>query len=410
MVKLDTDFVSRYGSKLPLISHTCSRLVGLISCLKESIDHMNTDYKPFADYTTRIIDLLKGEIDEKNQKDYSDDPVYDLYDLLLTGSLSDATRTWLTDYLGDRGIKRWVKLGRQHFEGSRKTMFYDMIPALQHLLVHLSSLQGLSKWEETTDLLGLDSNKINTSIETASTFLKACYKTMMTLNEEQKNFESVMEWLDAIVQEVMTDEKPTIQIKTQNIIQFLLSIFNKSGARQKNGDLQVLFDSLSSDLVGIFQRIKDKMKSQMSSESVAVLAEDTEGMLYWEAKLYGEFGILAVSSREKIELVKFDIDSLKSNKTILQGVGNPQSLLASLMEDGSNIIVLASYEREARLALLRLGEESTNSILEGNAAMVKSITLPEEEGTVATYITNNSKRQTCCLLDSTRKRYIVLEY
>ncbi|QPG75517.1 hypothetical protein FOA43_002872 [Brettanomyces nanus] len=401
MLKLDTEFVHTFAEKLPLISRTCSRLVSLLKCLIESIDSMSKDYKPFTDYTTRIIDLLKGEVD---------DPIYDLYDLLLTGSLSDATKTWLTDYLGDRGIKRWTKLGRQHFEGSRKTIFYEMIPALQHLLIHLTNLQGLSKWAETRQLLGLDSTKIDNAINTGSSFLKYCYKTMLTLNEEQKDFDSVMEWLEAIVQEVTTDEKPTIQIRTKDIIQFLMSVSKRSGLNQKSSGLHQLYDSLTAELDGIFDQIKQKMKSQMSSSiQTTLLTVDLE-TCKWETKLYGDYGLLVVSSNDKIDIIKFDTATLSSERMTLSINGDPQSLQASLTENGNLLLVLITYSTESKLALLQLGTNGIDPLVNGSATTLKEFSIPSEDGRIATYMAHNSHRKTCCILDATRKHYTVIEY
>lgn len=385
VTKLNTDFVKSYGSYLHLISDTCSKLVGLLVYLEEATHTTESDLKPFVDYTTRIIDLLKGEI--KDTGTGNDDPIYDLYDLLLTGALSPATKTWLTEYLGDRGIKRWVKLGDQFFDGSKKTIFYNMIPALQHVIIRFTTLQGLSRWEETGDLLGLDALKIDEAINNASKCLKTCYETIMTLNEERRNFDSVMVWLDAIVQEVTTDEKSSKPIKTKEIIRFLMSLSNGAGIGHQSEQIKHLYNGLAVECQDIFGQIKGKMKSEMSVSSTAVLEEGIEEGTPVDMELFDDYGIVTTITDDKLQVVKFTWD-LAHETTVLSG-----GITAKIVDDH-------------RLLLLKKGSQL--SLIDLTDGSEEQTVLSQDSP--AAYLSNNSHRGICCVMDEAKKTYVVVEY
>ncbi|KAF6010526.1 hypothetical protein HII13_003302 [Brettanomyces bruxellensis] len=412
--RLNIKFVKKYGSKLPLISRSCSTLIGLLNGLQTHIEQMKVDHKPFADYTTRIIDLLKGEINENDKDQQNNDPVYDLYDLLLTGSLSNATKTWLTDYLGDRGIKRWLKLGKKHFEGSRKVLFYSIIPALQHILVHLTEFQGLSEWEETSELLGLRQEKIDSAIKITSSIMKSCYKYMMLLNEEQKNFESVMDWFGGIIQEVTEDEKPTKPIKTADIIDFLLSISNKSAMRHKDEEVKKLYTSLDSTLKQVFGDVKRKMREQMSSKIIYKFDSKLTQISSCELCMDDDSLIVTLCSRTKIETLVFNTTTEAAISNCILNIDNStDNIQARSMNSSKEILTLVPHNASATLTLLQLSTES-NSILSEKDVLTSIIDRMEitdnQNDNIATFLTNNPDRRSCALLDKKRKHYEVLEY
>lgn len=410
LIEFDTTFVSSYGPRLSSISHSCSRVVGFINSLHKYIHLMDDDSKPFFDYTTRIIALLKGEIDERSHAKYNEDPVYDLYDLLLTGSLSEATKTWLTDYLGDRGVKRWQKLGDKHFGGSRKILFYSMIPTLQHLIIHLTKLEGLSKWEETRNLLGLDSQQIAIALQTASDFLKECYKTMMSLNENQKNFESVMKWFNDIIQELTTDEKPATGIDTKNIIDFLLSLSHKDGPEHKNDLLEKLYGSLQKHMDTIFQQIKEKMKTEMKSKLLIKLSDSIGDATEFDTTLDNGIFEMAILSAGRVTVTQFDTSTSQKKVHVLKLQENQKGLGIKIMKLDKIMLLCANGDNRTLVSLKINEDANSNDIVQGGADIDKIIQVPMDDDFKATYLTNNSHRKTCSVLDDTKKNYYVLEY
>ncbi len=414
IVRLYIDFVRKYGSKLPLVSHSCSTLIGLLNGLQKHIEQMKINHKPFADYTLRIIDLLKGEIDENSKNQQNNDPVYDLYDLLLTGSLSNATKTWLTDYLGDRGIKRWVKLGKKHFEGSRQIIFCSIIPALQHTIIYLTELQGLSKWEETSKLLGLQQESIDSAIEITGSIMKSCYKYMMLLNEEQKNFESVMDWLGGIIQEVTEDEKPTKPIETADIIDFLLSISNKSAMKHKDEEIKKLYTSLDIELTQVFGDVKCSMRKLMSSRIIHTFDSKLAEISNCDFSINDNLVTLTLCSKREIETLTFNTSTETVTTEDVHKINNSTgNIQARLMGPSNQIVVLVPHDTNATLTLLELAKERSGkfSNLDDGANIIDRVELTDsQDGTIATFLTNNPIRRSCAVLDRNKKHYKVLEY
>ncbi|ODV87580.1 hypothetical protein CANARDRAFT_26964 [[Candida] arabinofermentans NRRL YB-2248] len=429
ILKLDTNFARIYGSLLPTVALTCSKLVGLLSYVKELVDKLILDGKPFDDYSTRIIALLKGEIEEKSSENDNTDPKYDLYDLLLTGIMSDPTKTWLTDYLGDRGIKRWIKLGNQYFEGSRKTMFYNLIPALEHLIIHLSTLQGLAKWKENERQLSLNESMLTSSIEIASNLLKLLHRNIVELNESQRGFESFVKWLGSILLEVTTDEQDNEPVRTKEIIQYLSSGLSNSTTQVKD-EFSDLYDQLDSQCNDFFNGIKNNMKERMEStlmSNISGIGSIDSNFTLFENLDDGSssMGLVLICRKINVELVKFDPVTLDYLKFVLtfdrlfqaNGPSKIQKIQGSVISE-TKFILLINYKSDRSGAIssqvivvdASMVFNSTEFEIEiTDQQIIKQMHFAETDKFIPSHLTVNPSRQIGSLLDSTRKEYIVFE-
>ncbi|KAH3671677.1 hypothetical protein OGAPHI_000382 [Ogataea philodendri] len=407
IIKLATTFVETYGTLLPRVCLACSKLVGLLTYIKELIDDLENESKPFADYTTRILALLKSEIETKSNSEGADvDPVYDLYDLLLTGVMSEATKAWISDYLGDRGLKRWIKLGKQYFENSRKNLFYNLIPALEHTLVYLTDLNGLANWKENERTLGLQSQLLVEAIDLASDLLQALYRTMLRLNDEQQNFDSFVQWLNSILVEVTSGDKSSDIIKTKEVIEFLTKGLKTTGENNHE-----LYDNLKDVCERFFDAIKSNMKLKMESSLVVKIGE--VGSTHSSLKILGEeeFGLVVLQRDNCGELIKFDCETLDHSKQIFDFqelvTGKITNIVGKLLNDTELIFLVEhkSQETHSSVILVNIADTSMGTVL--GSSIVKRVDY--KEGFIPKYFAVNPLRRIGCLMDSSRKNYVIVE-
>ncbi|TID31335.1 hypothetical protein CANINC_000046 [Pichia inconspicua] len=274
--------MSNNDTKFTEILIVCSKLISIIDQFNTFIKQINAFQKPYIDYTVRIIELLRGEMknelktnsttenpntgkihDENNEAEsqINADPVYDLYDLLLTGSLSDSTKTWLTDFVSDRGMKRWTKLGNAYFDNAKSIAFSDIVTSLHHLIVLFTDLNALN---------ALDPNiayKINVDdcIEIATNYLKYTYKYMMKISENQRSFEQTITWLSSILNEITNDEKTNPNIMVNEVTKYLTTLSEKLDGNSDNNDglsLEEFTKSLSTNFDKLLIKIKSDIRSR----------------------------------------------------------------------------------------------------------------------------------------------------
>ncbi|KAG7847091.1 hypothetical protein KL941_002884 [Ogataea angusta] len=413
VIKLTTSFVEIYGNLLPRVCLACSKLVGLLTYVKELIDDLASECKPFEDYTMRIVDLLKTEIESQPEsKGTTVDPVYDLYDLLLTGVMTEPTRAWISDYLGDRGLKRWTKLGKQYFESSRRNLFYNLIPALEHMLVYLTDLHGLSNWRENEGKLGLQSQLLDTAIELTSRLLRLLYQNMLRLNEQQQCFESFVQWLNAILVEITSDEKTPDIIKTKDVIRFLTTGLQKSANDESS---QVFFD-LKHTCEQFFDVIKSNMKTKMDSVMIRRIGDNgcVNAKLSIHSEDETEFGHVIMQQEKQLTIVKFECSTLDHSiyplkfSDVLSG---KTADIQGVFLNPSELVILVAFRDDmpkSDLLVIDTGDVMTGASTELSHKHIKKHN-KFREGFIPKYLAINPLRRIACLLDSNKRSYIVVE-
>lgn len=436
--KLNTEFILK-GREFTKILLICSNLLNIIDNFKTSIKQINSHYKPYIDYTIRIIELLRGEIkDDENGKENIEgkgsnnemdfpkddnvvndsnnaDPVYDLYDLLLTGSLSNATKKWLTDYLSDRGMKRWAKLGHTYFDNARSSIYNDLVSSLHHLIVYLTDLKGFSQWHPTgSSIPVLD---IEECIKISQNVLKYSYKFMMQLNDDQRYFEQAIIWLSSILAEITADEKINASFKTNDITKFLMFISSKlnsidhsdvTDGKLCNNDskLSDFTQVLDTVLNKLFLRIKDDIKSNFRLEASTLISENSTSDKFVTMKIHSEdMGyVYMLVGDHTLNIKKFDTDTLRVLSYTFQFNGHSKIVDMKMI---SNDKVLVLHVDTVHLYLLSYGNESLQEIgkYEFNCELGA-----EETGFQAGDLAVSEDQDCFCVLDSSRKKYVWIYY
>lgn len=408
----------------------CTRLLNLSLHFKKSINSIENQYKPYIEYTIRIVQLLGSEIkedggtdpdsgichdaaDEKlNIGDSSINPIYDLYDLLLTGSLSKATKKWITDYLGDKGIKRWTKLGRSYFDTARNQIYTEIISSLHLLIVYLTDLSGICRLNpEKSSIKPLD---IEECIKMTENYLKYSYKFMIQLNDYQKYFEQTIAWLSSVLSEITTDEKRNTSFATNDITNYLMFLSEKLSFSGDNNEEKVLNDSKLGDFSKItdtvLNKLFDKVKNDIRLHAQADQSIELFCGNYPTARnlklsictdTIGHASILLENSKlviREIHLKDLSGDefvfSLPCKEPVEYELISP-TVLIILLNDSLDIYNISYKSRKLSLQAkynFSSIDHQEDHVFEGGSMTV------------------NQKRSIICILDSSKRKYLWLNY
>lgn len=96
---------------------------------------------------------------------------------------------------GKQGHKRWDKAVSAGYESIRRLTHECLLPALDRSQVLLSRLVGLSKFHKLSDVLGLDTPKLNAIVETLDCLHLLAHRILIHSNEELGQFTAFSRWL-----------------------------------------------------------------------------------------------------------------------------------------------------------------------------------------------------------------------
>ncbi|GMF07543.1 unnamed protein product [[Candida] boidinii] len=435
--------------------------------------------KPFTDYTTRILSLLESEIKEKNTETtaksstntgtVNDIPVSskennrgvanseengilntldDLCDLLLTGIISDATKIWITDYIGDRGLKRWSKLGKSCYDNFKKVLFYDLIPASEQLLVLLTNISGLADWKTKTADLSLDPENINNSIEIGKSILKELYHLLFLVNEEGNGFDSFIDWLTFILNDITGNSNDDmVQSKTSDIIDYMTNglLYSKLLKRLNNlkdsdttsNNVFAMFKDLRKSCDITLTSVRQSISEKVSSDDLVHISElGASGcriQIVDNSIRNNEEGlILILKDKPEIDIFYFgmqDPGNSLSKLTVTFAAKFPElskankvKVEAEIIQD-KEIIVLIFYNiGDAKYALLLslditrisanfANHESSQSVSVNDSHILKLKGYDNSSDFVPRYlsINSNDKRRIGCVVDDSKTKYVIFE-
>lgn len=94
-----------------------------------------------------------------------------------------------------QGHKRWDKAVLGGYENIRRLTHECLLPALERSQVLLSRLVGLSKFNKLSDVLGLDTPKLNAIVETLDCLHLLAHRILIHANEELDQFCAFSRWL-----------------------------------------------------------------------------------------------------------------------------------------------------------------------------------------------------------------------
>ncbi|KAJ5131355.1 Anaphase-promoting complex subunit 4 [Penicillium bovifimosum] len=191
LVTMDLRFITNSGKYLSVLASKTTQLQNLLRYIGQVQRQIELEWKNAQELPARFLRNINMDLQEKCQCDF----ITAIYHLVVTGHCFEPLKEFLTDIIGDRGQKRWDKAVSSGYENIRRLTHECLLPALERSQVLLSRLIGLSKFQKLSDVLGLDTIKLNAIGETLDCLHLLAHRILLHANEELQQFSSFSNWL-----------------------------------------------------------------------------------------------------------------------------------------------------------------------------------------------------------------------
>ncbi|CAI7669413.1 unnamed protein product [Penicillium viridicatum] len=191
LVTMDLRFITKSGRYLSLLASKTTQLQNLLRYIGQVQRQIELEWKNAQELPARFLRSVNEDLQEKCQCDF----ITAIYHLVVTGHCFEPMKEFLTDIVGERGHKRWDKAVSGGYENIRRLTHECLLPALERSQVLLSRLVGLSKFHKLSDVLGLDTTKLNAIVETLDCLHLLAHRVLTHANEELGQFAAFSRWL-----------------------------------------------------------------------------------------------------------------------------------------------------------------------------------------------------------------------
>ncbi|KAJ6156202.1 Anaphase-promoting complex subunit 4 [Penicillium chrysogenum] len=191
LVTMDLRFITKSGRYLSLLASKTTQLQNLLRYIGQVQRQIEIEWKNAQELPARFLRSVNEELQEKCQCDF----ITAIYHLVVTGHCFEPMKEFLTDIVGERGHKRWDKAVSGGYENIRRLTHECLLPALERSQVLLSRLVGLSRFHKLSDVLGLDTTKLNAIVETLDCLHLLAHRVLTHANEELGQFAAFSRWL-----------------------------------------------------------------------------------------------------------------------------------------------------------------------------------------------------------------------
>ncbi|KAJ6031834.1 hypothetical protein N7540_002566 [Penicillium herquei] len=191
LVTLDLRFITKSGRYLSLLASKTTQLQNLLRYISAVQRQIELEWKNAQELPARFLRSVTEDLKEKCECDF----VTAMYHFVVTGHCFEPMREFLVDIIGERGHKRWEKAVAGGYENIRRLTHECLLPALERSQILLGRLVGLSKFSKLSDVLGLDTTKLNAIVETLDCLHLLSHCIMINANQELDQFNAFSRWL-----------------------------------------------------------------------------------------------------------------------------------------------------------------------------------------------------------------------
>jgi anaphase-promoting complex subunit 4 len=192
LVGLDMTFIPQTGRNLSLVARKATQLENLLRYLLQIQLQLSAEVKAAFDLPARFLRNINESLAEN---DAESDFAFAAHHLVITGECEPRLKEWLVDEVGDRGLKRWEKAVGDCLEVVRRMTSECLLPALERTQVVLSRMDGLARFADTRERLGLDEMTIKQVRETVDVLSIVAEDLLLDVGCEIREFSSFMKWL-----------------------------------------------------------------------------------------------------------------------------------------------------------------------------------------------------------------------
>ena len=191
LVPIELRMLATSGDHLRLIASRCTQLQNLVMYLEQTKDLILIEWRASQDLPRRFV----RSIDEILQEKRGCTLAHECYELAATGHCSTPMRDWLVNELAERGHKRWDKAINSGFDGARKLVHENMIPALDRMAIVLSRLNGIACHPAINEMIGLSKACIAACLHKIDALRSTCHQILIRLGLELLQFGAFSHWL-----------------------------------------------------------------------------------------------------------------------------------------------------------------------------------------------------------------------
>ena len=192
VVGLDLRFISQSSYNLPLVATKATQLQNLLRYISQIQTQLSQEVRTAFDLPSRFLRNVNESLAEQ---DSSASFSTAAYDLVVTGEIQPRLKEWLVDEVGERGLKRWEKAVGDCLDLIRRMMSECLLPAIERCQVVVSRLDGLSRFSDTANRLGLDEKGIRSVRDTLDVLTILCEDLLQNVCVEVREFAAFMRWL-----------------------------------------------------------------------------------------------------------------------------------------------------------------------------------------------------------------------
>lgn len=437
-VSCRTNFVTKFAKsnylyEISVIPATCLALVDYIDC---ALSFLQSETKSLQSGTKRILDVLLSKLpdDGEDHDDKNLAIISELYDALITGNPSEYLNNWLIE-LSDRGLKRWHKVCTMAYENSRKYLFENLIPSCERLILLLSRLRGLARWE-TGELLGLKPELFNEAINHVKFILQDSHRCIWDLGDEYEKFKGFMSWLEVTYDDVPGAPPATgkpingepAKVKTTDVIKYVTTYltstrleiyFTQKQSLQMSENKDDLVDKariLKSCLQDAFKLIKSALADEIEVGDVIYLAPQNQGsnvMLRYNETDQICYATIFIQSQTKFTVIRYNLASkafegvVVECESIIQQVEYVDDFELMVLLEGTLVALNysgLSYQKlePSSKSLQELTEEGTTP---EKLRSTKLLQFENDFSAVSFAVNGHKSRRVGCVLHKDFKKY-----
>ena len=221
-VPLDLLLIPSTGRYLSLLASKSTQLQNILRYIRQVQSHIYSEFKACQDLPTRFMGNIEEALQEKSHCSW----VHAAYHLVVTGHCYPEVKEWLVDELGERvnsdpsivmrlslidiqGHKRWDKAVSTGYENVRRLVHECLLPALERFSVIISRLRGLSRFQESTETLGLSTGELDDAFDTVSCLFLVAHDIQSSCSSELLQFTAFSAWMKLEIEIQATDPSST---------------------------------------------------------------------------------------------------------------------------------------------------------------------------------------------------------
>lgn len=190
LLELEVKLLEKSSLTLPIVATKAPQLYNLIRYLRQIESQLAREIKTAFDLPARFIRTLEEDLREQDGEGSTFET--SAYHTLLTGEVSGKFKEWLTEILGDRGVKRWDKAVSDCLDLVRRLISENWNAAVERAGVVVSRLTGIALADKT---FGIDIRVLHRLKDTIDVMAVLGEDMLRDTIAETTGFNAFMKWL-----------------------------------------------------------------------------------------------------------------------------------------------------------------------------------------------------------------------